>query len=162
MKAATTITVLSKIKACRDGELLFKSALISTVLSTFCLWFLGLPELKERTSLAFTHSDCQGIRFGFSQPHLLLPIYQKAVDPMTDGGRHGELGELSVKQFMDQSVECSRILPYIHGRVRVLYLLVCVGGELRGSSRWSVMWFRWVYTRLSKVFLATDVTATGL
>lgn len=139
MKAATAITVLSKIKACRDGELLFKSALISTVLSMFCSWFLGFPELKERTSLEFTHGDCQGIGLGFSQPHLLSTTYQKAVDPMTDGGRHGELGELSVKQFMDQSVERSRILPYIPGRVCVLYLLVCVGGELRGSSRWSVM-----------------------
>lgn len=104
-KVPTVRIVQSKVKACRDGELLFKLTLISTVLSPFCSWLSGLPELKESTSLEFTCGDCQGIGFGFFQPHLLSPPYQRAADPMTGGGRHGELGELSVKQFTDQSGE---------------------------------------------------------
>lgn len=41
-----------------------------------------------------------------TRPHLLSPTYQKAPDPLTGGGRHGELVEFKAKQFMDQSVEC--------------------------------------------------------
>ena len=51
------------------------------------------------------HIHCHGIEFGFSQSHLLSPTFQRTADPMTGGGSRGELGELSVKQFMDQSGE---------------------------------------------------------
>ncbi len=131
-KVAAAVTVLSKVKVCRDGELILKSALISDVLSLFCSRLLGsmspwvcrlliisrmgllsvafltiLRGLKEislgasvyrekisgKTPLRFTSADCQGIGFGFSQPHFLSPTYQKSAHPMTGGGRHGELDQ---------------------------------------------------------------------
>ncbi len=45
----------------------------------------------ENTALRSSIADCTGAGCVFSQPHYLLPVCQEAVDPLAEGGGHGEL-----------------------------------------------------------------------
>ncbi len=51
----------------------------------------GEEQWGENTAPRSSSADHMGAGCVFSQPHLLLPVWQEAVDPLTDGGGHGEL-----------------------------------------------------------------------
>src|SRR4029434_382009 len=75
----------------------------------------GSPEVQslvyreeqwgEHTSLGGTSADCPGAGYNFSQPHLLLPVYQEVCNPLTGGGMHSELGEFGEEDFWDDGVK---------------------------------------------------------
>ena len=64
-----------------------------------------VKEKEQWTECTDITKRYQGIGLNFTLSHLLSPTYQNAADPLTGGGGVGELVELSLKQFMDQSRE---------------------------------------------------------
>ncbi len=61
----------------------------------------GEEQWGENTALRSSSADRTGAGCVFSQPHYLLPVCQEAVDPMTDGGGHGELSQFILKGVRD-------------------------------------------------------------
>ncbi len=51
----------------------------------------GEEQCGEDTALRSSSADRPGAGCVFSQPHYLLPVCQEAIDPLIDGGGHGEL-----------------------------------------------------------------------
>ncbi len=59
----------------------------------------------ENTTLRSSSADRTGAGWAFSQPHYLLPVCQKAGDPLTDGGGNGELCQFILKGVRDDGVK---------------------------------------------------------
>ncbi len=51
----------------------------------------GEEQRGENTALRSSSADRPGAGCVFSQSHYLLPVCQEAIDPLIDGGGHGEL-----------------------------------------------------------------------